>query len=984
MVLVIPETDEEEEKLPIHAKRIKSKAQLGDISGFIANVRERLLKDSNSKSLLRIKVHHCHRNCVHNKRNSSICTCDLHLSAPEELTENNEDSQDIFCTEKCISWRPKHKSSCCIYKEYYEDDTCLCSQKLQVNPFHQSIRNISNSSIIDRPQKLAEKSVCEVVKENLTVVIDTLGESEKDRRVRRSISSGLCENVYKRKLIEVDFEFHHQLDWVEKRPRTTRRRPTILRDGVRLRKRRHCENQEIKSRAVCDENFNSIEVIEVVPKKRNRTQRKVLQTFDNFYDQEMSISDYKRQIRTDAIAEVAGGYVKTSTSDDMSSTNAPNHFLHTNSSSMATLSNIGNSCYLNSVIYTLRFAPLFLHNLHHLVSDLNQLNQRLGFRYKSSSLGRNVGGLQGSSGRSLSSKDLASLSINSNSSEVSKSNRQIVTEKLHELFHNLHRNELIDADPFHPVHFLNAIQDVSSTFEGNQQQDAHELLMCILDSIRETCQSLTKIISDCPDIVLNGCGSVPEQIETTPPQSTTINSTQTFKALLNNLTRKSKRKDDKSKLIKPPESPSRDNLINDALDSTNAKNKGKVSDEESQEQREKLDEKIKMMGLDFFCEDFEGITVSTTKCLTCETETEQKETMIDISVPISGQETMETMENPQLFFQNSCITKEYFRGENKYRCEKCFGYTEAIRSISFEVLPRLLVIQLKRFSGGMEKINSYIPTPFTLQCFCRKCYALAESKKIHVYKLYSVITHVGATLSAGHYITYTCSLDTYSEYVNCDKEKRRLMQSQQEQHQQAAAAAGVEKSNGGLSSLEKMVMKKKNSWLRKTDNRSKASSSTDLAKNLKAMNGNSVVATANSITPNGAAEGGATTCPGLNCCGIHAKGNVLVNSNGNNNYNNGSLEFSNSTALSDQQASSASALEAVPEVNVNGAVRPTSLGPPGGLGSSASGFQEPIWFMCDDDKIKSMPQQEFKELLSPNRKVMITPYLLFYARNDIK
>ncbi|GAB0099146.1 uncharacterized protein DMENIID0001_149860 [Sergentomyia squamirostris] len=362
----------------------------------------------------------------------------------------------------------------------------------------------------------------------------------------------------------------------------------------------------------------------------------------------------------DAIADVDGGYAKTSTTDELAAPNAPNHFLNANTSSMATLSNIGNSCYLNSVIYTLRFAPLFLHNLHHLVIDLNQLNQRLGYRCKSSSLGRNVSGLQGSSGRSLSSKDLASLSINSNLTEVTKSNRQVVTEKLHELFHNLHRNELIDADPFHPVHFLNAIQDVSSTFEGNQQQDAHELLMCILDSIRETCQSLTKIISDCPDIVFNGCGNVPEQIEATPPQTTSINSAPSFKAILNNFTRKSKRKDDKSKVIKAPESPSRDNLINDTLDSAIVKSKNKLPEEESQEQREKLNEKIKKMRLDFFCEDFEGITVSTTKCLTCETETEQKETMIDISVPISGQETMETMENPQLFFQNSCITKEFF------------------------------------------------------------------------------------------------------------------------------------------------------------------------------------------------------------------------------------------------------------------------------------------------------------------------------------
>lgn len=326
-------------------------------------------------------------------------------------------------------------------------------------------------------------------------------------------------------------------------------------------------------------------------------------------------------------------------------------------SSIATLCNIGNSCYLNSVIYTLRFAPHFLHKLHHLVEDMRQVYQKIGqSKLKSSSLGRNVSGIQNHNGRSWSSKDLVSLNGTSSSNGVDpslKSNRQIATEKLHELYQSLHRTESIDSiEPFHAGTFLQAIQDVSSVFEGNQQQDAHELLMCILDSIRETCSTLIKTIKENPEIMNQNVQIAETNELTSPPQTQfAVNSSQSLKSLFS---RKIRRKDT-LKNSGGTSSAIKENVVDNttveeepSIDAT--KQSAEVPDVDS---NEKVNEAIKRLGLDFFCKDFEGITLFTTKCLTCETVTEQKETMVDIAIPISHDNLNQTID-PQLFFQVTC------------------------------------------------------------------------------------------------------------------------------------------------------------------------------------------------------------------------------------------------------------------------------------------------------------------------------------------
>lgn len=259
----------------------------------------------------------------------------------------------------------------------------------------------------------------------------------------------------------------------------------------------------------------------------------------------------------------------------------------------------------------------------------------------------------------------------------------------------------------------------------------------------------------------------------------------------------------------------------------------------------------------------------------------------------------------------------------------------------------------------MEKISSYSPTPFILKCFCNKCYKKRDEEKLHFYKLYSVITHVGATMSVGHYIAYTCSLDIYNEYINCCYEKRRLSVQSNNSHATAPpppAPPGSEK-NSGL--MKKLIYK-----------RNKASSSGDMSKSLKPINGLTKMFNGiekltlsseknNVPTSNGVSSVPSSppkiVCPSSNCCGIYVK-----------NF---------STIVENYHNTNASQSEKSP--NEDGAQPDTDAPKP-----SLNDLNQKIWYMCDDDKIKIMTQREFEEALSKNQKVMITPYLLFYARYD--
>lgn len=101
---------------------------------------------------------------------------------------------------------------------------------------------------------------------------------------------------------------------------------------------------------------------------------------------------------------------------------------------------------------------------------------------------------------------------------------------------------------------------------------------------------------------------------------------------------------------------------------------------------------------DFISESFEGVTVLRTTCLECEYVTERKEPFMHICVPITNESSEDAFLSPSAFFASTLMEVDFLRDTNKYWCEQCVRYNEARRSVHYEKLPRLLVLQLKRFS----------------------------------------------------------------------------------------------------------------------------------------------------------------------------------------------------------------------------------------------------------------------------------------------
>uniref|UniRef100_A0A8C9VW01 Ubiquitin carboxyl-terminal hydrolase n=1 Tax=Scleropages formosus TaxID=113540 RepID=A0A8C9VW01_SCLFO len=159
---------------------------------------------------------------------------------------------------------------------------------------------------------------------------------------------------------------------------------------------------------------------------------------------------------------------------------------------------------------------------------------------------------------------------------------------------------------------------------------------------------------------------------------------------------------------------------------------------------------------------FQGQLVLRTRCLECECYTERREDFQDISVPVQEIESLSPdpkQESKTLKWAISQFASvERIVGEDKYFCETCHHYTEAERSLLFDKTPEVVTIHLKCFAAsgsgmdpyvGLSKVSTPLHTPLklSLEEWCTR------PSKEH-YELFAVVMHSGVTISSGHYTTY--------------------------------------------------------------------------------------------------------------------------------------------------------------------------------------------------------------------------------------
>lgn len=370
---------------------------------------------------------------------------------------------------------------------------------------------------------------------------------------------------------------------------------------------------------------------------------------------------------------------------------------------ISSLANLGNTCFLNSVLYTLRFTPGFCHSFHHLHCDLQAK-------------------LKQENGRTSEKPD------------PDEENLVDVIHSLHQLFHKLCISDTgangDPKDPVLPTDLLRSIVRLLPAFDGNQQHDAQELLNHLLTNLQEVKPPPPKVelavASSADDKKLKKNKHLHQQQQQQQHLGSTPNLVHSLDA--NGSVESNPLLGSKS-ASPPPPLPT--NFIKDNFVGVGVRRIKCLECESSTYSKE----------------EFNTIQVP----VQCDEEDEDPS---GYNVFISRIMASETVRDANKYTCSECSRNNEAQLTVSY---------EQLPSVLVLHLNRFAATASRSY---VSKLTDYMPTPLIMDCFCQKCRD-SPGAPLHRYRLYSVILHLGASLASGHYITCVRAGDVNYEYFQC-------------------------------------------------------------------------------------------------------------------------------------------------------------------------------------------------------------------------
>uniref|UniRef100_A0ABK0LE09 Ubiquitin carboxyl-terminal hydrolase n=1 Tax=Rattus norvegicus TaxID=10116 RepID=A0ABK0LE09_RAT len=644
------------------------------------------------------------------------------------------------------------------------------------------------------------------------------------------------------------------------------------------------------------------------------------------------------------------------------------------------LNNLGNTCYLNSILQVLYFCPGFKAGVKHLFNIISRKKEAL----KDDSIQKDKG--------SCKEDPLASYELICSLQSLIISVEQLQASFL------LNPEKYTDELATQPRRLLNTLRELNPMYEGYLQHDAQEVLQCILGNIQETCQLLKKEeIKNLTEFSSKVEEKSLQKEETGGISSTETDSTRNLDDLKEQLPKGNwKRKSDgesgnmKKKVKLSRESQpleenqrqtrSKRKATGDTLEASPKIIPKCVSENESAKPSQKKS-KVKINWLkpatkqpsilSKFCSLGKITTNQRSKGqpkvnegdLEEDLEKDGRDNTVNGSGPASPGSSVTPVDSSEAKSINKVSPEpktemktlrwaisqfasvERIVGEDKYFCENCHHYTEAERSLLFDKMPEVITIHLKCFAasglefdcygGGLSKINTPLLTPLKLSLEEWSTKPTNDS-----YGLFAVVMHSGITISSGHYTASVKVTDLNSLELDkgnfvvdqmCEIGKPEPLNEEEARGTAENYDDEVSIRVGGNAQPSKVLNKKNVEGIGLLGGQK---SKADYELCSKASNPEKVVGTP-----------------------------FTDSRNSETNDTNGTQESDRSKESSDQTG-----------INVSGLENKISY-----VVQSLKEY-EGKWLLFDDSEVKVTEEKDFLNSLSPSTSPTSTPYLLFYKK----